>query len=244
MSRLCLLLLAVFTLSSFFLGHSKADNKNDDDTTCPCAILPKPGLWKKELTARWMVHTLNWGVLSTISSRLPNNVTTPFGNVYSFIDGDCHNSTGTPYFFGTFLDQTFQDMQVHDQASFTLSEAGLASVCGAHALPACAIAAVPPPSSHHNNHPKKTKKTHHIGDPESPICARLVLTGRLVQVHNDTAEFAMARQALFHRHPQMAYWPADHDWVIAKLLLADIWLIDYFGGPAVLPVDEYFRQKL
>ena len=229
------LLLAVVTLSSFFFGA--ADRAKDDtDESCPCPVLPQPELWKKEQTARWMVHTLNWGVLSTISSRLPD--APPFGNVYSFIDGDCHNSTGTPYFFGTFMDQTFQDMQVNDRASFTLSEAGLASVCGTHSLPACSIAAAPVI--------KQTKSSHrvHIGDPESPICARLVLTGRLVQVSDDAQEFQTAQAALFHRHPQMAYWPADHDWVIAKLVIQDIWLIDYFGGASILNVDEYYKQKL
>lgn len=194
-----------------------SDSKKD--AHCACDVLEQPDLWHKELTARWMVHSLDWGVLTTISSRLPGNL--PFGNVYSFVDGPCDYSTGTPYFYGTYMDQSFLDMKSNPSASFTLSEASFATVCGGEALPACMI-------SHHRH-----------GDPESPVCARLTLTGKLVEVPKDSDEYKMARDALFHRHQQMTYWPEDHEWVIAKLEIDDIWFIDYFGGPSVLDLDKY-----
>jgi hypothetical protein len=211
----------VFIVLSLGCLVAKGASDNDD---CVCPILERPELWQKEKTARWMIHSLEWGVLSTISSRLPGGL--PFGNVYSFIDGTCNNATGTPYFYGTFLDQTFQDMKANPKASFTVSEAALSSVCGSGGVNACSI-----------DH-------QHVGDPENPICARLTLTGTLVEVENSSKEFKSTQEAFFQRHPQMALWPLDHHWAIAKLAVEDIWLIDYFGGASILNIDNYFDQKL
>jgi hypothetical protein len=196
---------------------------------------------------------MDWGVLSTISSRLPQDpdnggsvegaahataTTTstaiPFGNVYSFVDGKCETSTGTPYFYGTFMDQTFRDMKSNPSASLTLTEASLASVCGGGTrggLPACSI------SWHHGRY----------GDPESPICARLTLTGTLAIVDpsaDQKEEHDAALGALYERHPQMSKWPTDHDWVVAKLIIHDVWFIDYFGGATVLSLDDFFAVDL
>jgi hypothetical protein len=180
-----------------------------------------------------MVHSLDWGVVTTISTRWKKNPRrpTPFGNVYSFVDGPCENSTGTPYFYGTYMDQTFQDMKSNPSASLTLSEASFASVCGSGGLPACSIA---------------LNSNDRYGDPESPVCARLTLTGTLVPVDHDSGddEYQMALQALYQRHRQMQNWPADHDWLIAKLEIEDIWFIDYFGGASILNVEDYFAAQL
>lgn len=188
---------------------------------CPCDRLEQPDLWEKERTARWMVHSIDYGVLSTISSRLPGSV--PFGNVYSFVDGTCRASTGTPYFYGTFLDQTFIDSKHNPKASLTLTEASLTG-CGDKMIHACDI--------------------QRFGDAENPVCARLTLTGTLMVVNQTTQEYHTAQTALFQRHPQMTYWPADHKWVIAKLQIEDIWLIDYFGGATILDLDRYYAVDL
>jgi Pyridoxamine 5'-phosphate oxidase len=167
-----------------------------------------------------MVHSLDWGVLSTISSRFTDHAV-PFGNIYSFIDGTCDNSTGIPYIYGTYMDQSFQDSLLNTAVSFTLSEASLASVCGGSNLPACKIM--------HNE----------FGDPENPPCARLTLTGTLTVVVPDAVEFEFAKNALFQRHSAMEDWPRNHKWVIAKVDIQDIWLIDYFGGASILDVNKY-----
>ena len=151
----------------------------------------------------------------------------PFGNVYSFIDGSCHNATGTPYFYGTYKDLSFQDIQSHPYASLTLSEASLSTTCRSRTDPVV-----------------EASCTVQGGDPESPLCARLTMSGRMVEVSSssfeDRDEFEFARQAFFTRHPQMATWPEDHHWVVAKLVVTDIALIDYFGGATFLAPDEYF----
>lgn len=208
----------------FLVTYTIAIAADENGSDCPCQVPDRPSLWEKEALARWMVHSLDWGVLTTISSRLPG--VKPFGNVYSFVDGQCSNSTGTPYFYGTYLDQSFQDIRENPSVSLTLSEASLPSVCGGKASKSCSITGS------------------NLGDPENPVCARLTLTGTLEQVPFESEEYAMAQQAFFERHPQMEYWPQDHHWIIAKLEIADIWLINYFGGAKILPVDAYYGAKL
>ena len=231
-------------------GGATAAHEDADSSAakCPCRIMDRPDLWKKEHVARWMVHTIHWGVLSTISSRLhpsdkrdggsPAAPAVPFGNVYSFVDGTCDKSTGVPYFYGTYMDQTFQDIQANPSASLTLSEASLASVCGAdeYSKRDGGLSAACQVSTHHGRY----------GDPESPICARLTLTGTLVVVDPATSaeEHDMALRALYERHPQMSKWPVDHNWVVAKLDIKDVWFIDYFGGASILSVSEYLAVDL
>jgi hypothetical protein len=219
--------------------HNNNDDDDDDEAlSCPCPkLLPRPDLLQKELLARWMVHTLDWGVLTTISSRLTDSTgaAMPFGNVYSFVDGPCNSNAtntwtaaGTPYFYGTYKDQSLKDMEANPAASLTLTEASVAAVCGAEALPSCRMQSVD------------------SGDPENPVCARLTLSGRLVEVFGATsgAELERAQAALFERHTQMQYWPANHNWVIFKLVIDDIWFIDYFGGASILNVEEYHAAPL
>jgi hypothetical protein len=203
--------------------HHHDDNSNDGE--CPCKLLSRPDKAEKSLTARWMVHSLDWGVLSTISTRLGDG-SIPFGNIYSFADGTCDNSTGIPYLYGTYLDQSLTDSLENPMVSLTLSEASLSSVCSNRdGLGACTLG---------------TK----YGDPENPVCARLTLTGELVVLDESSDEYSFARQSLFERHSTMETWPENHGWVIAKIDLQDIWLIDYFGGAAILTPEQYFAANL
>eukprot|EP00545_Synedropsis_sp_CCMP1620_P005784 CAMPEP_0119004608 /NCGR_PEP_ID=MMETSP1176-20130426/1247_1 /TAXON_ID=265551 /ORGANISM="Synedropsis recta cf, Strain CCMP1620" /LENGTH=235 /DNA_ID=CAMNT_0006956337 /DNA_START=22 /DNA_END=729 /DNA_ORIENTATION=- len=198
----------------------------DSNDECPCKLLDRPSLRHKAETARWMVHSLDWGVLSTISTRLGDDGAPPipFGNVYSFVDGTCDSSTGIPYFYGTYKDQSFQDTIENAAVSLTLSEASLASVCGGSNLKGCRIGGGG------------------FGDPENPLCARLVLTGTFTVIDDD--ELDMAKAAIFERHASMEQWPTDHEWVVAKLEISDIWLIDFFGGASILNVDDYLAIDL
>jgi hypothetical protein len=224
MKSLSLLLLQLILL--LCLLKVTAANKKKLNEECPCKVLPKPSVSHKKETARWMAHSLDWGVLSTISTRVEGVDTrpTPFGNVYSFVDGPCNNSTGTPYFYGTYMDQSFLDTRENTAVSFTLSEASLSSVCHGQSLEPCRIS------------------TH--GDPENPVCARLVLTGTFQILDETQAEYSMAKEALFQRHASMRDWPADHEWIVAKIDVQDVWLIDYFGGATVISVQDYMAVNL
>ena len=207
--------------------------KEKEDCPCGGSIPPRPDVWHKAAVARWMVHALDWGVLSTLSTRFSSQDSpVPFGNVYSFVDGPCDNATGVPYFYGTYMDQSLQDMLRNPVASLTLSEASLTTACG---------------NSDDTRAMARACRVSAGGDAESPLCARLTLTGRLVPVHDDAMdeEFRYMRDALFERHGQMAHWPRDHDWVLLRLEnLTDIWLVDYFGGAAVIAPDDYFGVQL
>lgn len=203
------------------------------DTVCACGgeLPPRPDVAAKAATARWMARSLDWGVLSTISSRLggsgdDDSPPVPFGNVYSFVDGTCDKSTGIPYIYGTYLDQTFLDSKRNPIVSLTLSDASFSSVCpGREGLSSCQLGS-------------------RYGDPENPVCARVTLTGELVVLDDASEEYAFAQQALFERHSTMESWPAGHKWVVAKIELQDIWLIDFFGGAAIIKPDEYLGVSL
>ena len=73
-------------------------------------------------TARWMVSTLEFGALTTLSTRTDaSTVGDPFGNPYSFADVG-----GVPYFYVSGLDasivDTLGDEGANPSASLTLSE--------------------------------------------------------------------------------------------------------------------------
>lgn len=194
---------------------------------CACEVLERPDVTAKAKTARWMVHSLDWGVVSTISTRVEgeHSEPVPFGNVYSFVDGPCDKATGIPYLYGTYMDASFGDTKSNDYITLTLSESALASVCPNEAIDSCMLGS-------------------QFGDPENPVCARLTLTGKLVALEDDSEEFNFAKDAFFQRHPSMKAWPQGHGWVIAKIDIQDIWLIDYFGGATILDAPEYFAAEM
>lgn len=220
MTRTTFSLLAIFLLG---LSPNAATADNDG---CACEPAKRPDVAQKAATARWMVHSLDWGVVSSISSRLGSgdadaSQAIPFGNVYSFVDGSCDRATGIPYLYGTYMDQTFKDTLNNDKVALTLSESSLASVCPHRTIQdSCVLGS-------------------QFGDPENPLCARLTLTGRLVPLEGASDEHGFAESAFFERHPSMKAWP-NHGWVIARIEIEDIWLIDYFGGATVVDPKEYF----
>ena len=111
----------------FFVSQSVVDlasSQHDDDASrCSCHskdYFDRPSHSDQEKTARWMLSTIRWGILSTISSRLVMDSATgevipavpgsdavkicndeegpvPFGNVFSFADAPCGNSSPDIY---------------------------------------------------------------------------------------------------------------------------------------------------
>ncbi|KAK1438859.1 hypothetical protein QVD17_04671 [Tagetes erecta] len=80
-------------------------------------------------------------------------------------------------------------------------------------------------------------------DPENPACSKITLTGTLNEVEAGSEEADMAKKALFSKHDEMKNWPKDHAFKIYKLNIEEIFLIDFFGGPKPLTVDQYFLPK-
>ncbi|XP_068638866.1 uncharacterized protein [Aristolochia californica] len=81
-------------------------------------------------------------------------------------------------------------------------------------------------------------------DPEEPPCARLTLTGKMKMIPNDTSEADIAEKALFSKHPAMGGWPKDHNFQFYKLDIENIFLIDWYGGPKPITVEQYLYPKM
>jgi len=82
-----------------------------------------------------------------------------------------------------------------------------------------------------------------LRDPEDPTCARVVISGKFNLVQN-TTEAELGKNYLFDRHPLMKTWPQDHEFQVYKLDIQEIWLIDIYGGAAVVDVDDYFAVQV
>ncbi|XP_059053480.1 protein CREG1 [Achroia grisella] len=137
----------------------------------------------------------------------------PFSNIKSIVDGSLANSTGVPYFYMSPLDFTSQDLSRNNRASVLVS-------------------------LEQTDYCIKEKI-----DAEDPRCTRLMLTGKMKKVREGTPEYTFAKAALFERHPAMADFPTDHNWFVAKLKIAQIAMIDWFGGAKYIPVKDYLAYN-
>jgi len=187
----------------------------------------RPPASKQAELARWLVHATDWGTIATFSNGHDSgSVGTPFANPQSFSDGIANAtdlslvSTGIPYFLMTPLDETPQDIAIDPNGSFAISEVQIAgdSTCA---------------------------KT----DAEDPTCARISFTGKFVDVsaNGTKAEQDFALKALYSRHPEFASFgppgTGDHDFRIYKLVIKEIFFLDYYGGAATLTLADYFHPK-
>lgn len=137
---------------------------------------------------------------------------TPFGNPISLAQVD-----GTPYFYVSDLDQSLKDVAADPHVSLSLSDAA--------ALKSPACGTIPG-----------------AGDPESPLCSRLTISGVFVNI-SGTDEATTAWDALVAAHPAMALWPEDHDWYIGRLQISNLWLINIYGGAADISPEDYYAYN-
>ncbi|XP_022103281.1 protein CREG1-like [Acanthaster planci] len=163
--------------------------------------------------ARYIVHKANWCVVTTYSSN-EAYLGQPFPNPSSVSDGPVDKSSGIPYMYHAALSSTVKDILKDSRVTLTFSEAQFG-------LKDCLL----------------TKD----GDPEWPMCARLMLRGNLHLI-KDTAGNATARAALFPRHPNMVTWDF-HEYTFLKMDIKEILLLDYFGGYRNVSVDDYFKAS-
>ncbi|CAG9787294.1 unnamed protein product [Diatraea saccharalis] len=137
----------------------------------------------------------------------------PFSNVKSIVDGSLANSTGIPYFYMSPMDFTARDLAKNSRATVMVSL-------------------------------EETNYCEKKGiDPEDPRCTRLILSGKMRKVRDNTTEYTFAKAALFERHPAFANFPPDHNWFVAKLKIAQIAMIDWFGGAKYLSVRDYLAYN-
>ena len=81
-------------------------------------------------------------------------------------------------------------------------------------------------------------------DPQDPPCPRLILTGSIEKIPEESPEFALARLYLFTRHPSMINWPSGHLFYFAKMNLQNILLLANFGGAATVSVEDFYNASL
>ncbi|KAI9540567.1 Cellular repressor of E1A-stimulated proteins 1 [Dissostichus eleginoides] len=136
----------------------------------------------------------------------------PFSNTFSVSDGPRGSGTGTPYLYLTRMEVSVQDLQVNPASSLSMSLAQT-DYCRLQGF-----------------------------DPQSPLCAHIILSGDTMEVVGLEAEFA--QKALFSRHPEMIDWPSDHSWFFAKLNITQVWVLDYFGGVKKVTPEEYYNASL
>ncbi|XP_048459206.1 protein CREG1-like [Rhincodon typus] len=135
----------------------------------------------------------------------------PFSNVFSVSDGPLEKGTGGPYLYLTPLEISVHDIQANPQVSPAMTLAG-------------------------TDYCSKQKF-----DPQSPLCCRVILSGRILAVNS--TEIDVAKEALFSRHPAMPDWPHDHGWYFAKLNITNIWVLDSYGGIKTVTPQEYYKIK-
>ncbi|KAL3279518.1 hypothetical protein HHI36_017027 [Cryptolaemus montrouzieri] len=68
-----------------------------------------PPYWKKALTARYIIHNVDWVSMATISTQ-KGIEGYPFATVKSMSDGPVDNSTGVPYFYMSSIELSQQDI--------------------------------------------------------------------------------------------------------------------------------------
>ncbi|XP_014212968.1 protein CREG1-like [Copidosoma floridanum] len=137
--------------------------------------------------------------------------TYPFVNIISFSDGPLGNGTGIPYMFLTPLDFTAQDVFKDDRATLMMTLAQ-GRYC--------------------------ESKNY---DPMDPRCARVVFSGKIKEVKENNPEYPIAKSAIFGRHPWLAHMPKDHHFFFAKLKIGTIAVLDTFGGPKYVTLDDYLQ---
>ncbi|KAG5327498.1 CREG1 protein, partial [Pseudoatta argentina] len=135
----------------------------------------------------------------------------PVANLVSIADGPVGSGTGIPYMYLTPLDYTAQDLAKDHRATVFISLAQ-GDYC-------------------------KNKGY----DPMDPRCARILLSGKIKAVKNETHE--VVEQLFFGRHPQLRNMPADHKFFFAELDISTIALLDTFGGPKYISIDDYLNAS-
>ena len=164
--------------------------------------------------ARWLVHTMEWTSMGTIST-LPAIEGFPMVNVIAMADSEKGaKSTGIIYFYLTMLDFTAQDLSKKNQLT-TLFSMDQNLMCSKKNI-----------------------------DPMEPTCARAMFSGEALRVSKDSEEFKFATQAMVSHHPASVHWLDQHNFFLCKLNISSICVLDWYGGPHYVTLDDYFKAEI
>ena len=71
-----------------------------------------------------------------------------------------------------------------------------------------------------------------------------MISGGMAKVAANTTEEAMAKAALFKKHPSFENFPTGHGFYVARLDIDGLWLINFYGGAAIINPVDYFRAAI
>ncbi|XP_055850234.1 protein CREG1 [Episyrphus balteatus] len=164
--------------------------------------------------ARQIVHSVNWASVGSISTDRKTKGF-PMVNVISISDSAVGQpSTGKIYFLLVDLDFTGQDWRKVNKLTFTVT-------------------------SEQNEDCSKINI-----DPMEPVCQRAYISGKVVELKNGTKEFDFGWNAFISRHPATKNWVAEHNFYLCVLDIQHIYVLDWYGGPKDIPIDEYYKVVL
>lgn len=161
--------------------------------------------------ARYLVHKAEWVSMGSLST-VDAIKGYPMVNVIAVADSARgEKSTGTLYFYLTMLDYTAQDLSKDNRLTVLLSM-DQDLYCSQRGV-----------------------------DPMEPTCARIMISGRAVKLADNDAEFNFGKNAMFSRHPAAQKWLATHNFFLCKLEITQIAVLDWYGGPHYVTVEEYMK---
>ncbi|KAG5683334.1 hypothetical protein PVAND_012620 [Polypedilum vanderplanki] len=164
--------------------------------------------------ARWLVHNSEWMSMGTIST-LPSITGFPMVNVIAMADSEKGaKSTGVIYFYLVMLDFTAQDLSKKNQLT-ALFSMDQSLYC--------------------------TKKNI---DPMEPTCARIMISGEALRVEKGTSDYDFGAKAMASHHPASAHWIDAHDFFLCKMNISQIVVLDWYGGPHYVSLDDYFKANI
>lgn len=163
--------------------------------------------------ARYLVHKAEWVSMGSLST-VDAIKGYPMVNIIASADSARGaKSTGTLYFYLTMLDYTAQDLSKDNRLTVLLSM-DQDLECSKNGI-----------------------------DPMEPTCARIMISGRAVRLEEGTDEFTFGKNAMFSRHPAAKHWLDTHNFFLCKLDIVQIAVLDYYGGPHYVTVEEYMKAN-
>lgn len=164
--------------------------------------------------AREIVHKSEWAAFGTIST-LQSIKGYPMVNVISIADSKKGaNSTGHIYFYLTNLDFTAQDLMRSNRLTLLFSN-DEDMACSRNSI-----------------------------DPMEPTCPRVMFAGLAEKLVNGTSEYTFANDAFMSHHPAAAKWIVTHDFFLCKLVISEIIVLDWYGGPHNVSKEDYYNVIL
>lgn len=138
----------------------------------------------------------------------------PMVNIISIADSARNEkSTGNVYFYLTDLDFTGQDLAKDNKMTMMLTQ----------------------------DQDMSCRKTN--TDSMEPTCARIMLTGSIQKLEPNSKEYSFALNSMVSRHPASKKWVVTHTFYLCKLMIQNIVVLDYYGGPHYVTISDYYNAN-